>query len=43
MKGSSSFTYFLDLESFGGGVSLACLIFARSTRSVTRYRKIDFL
>src|SRR5262249_16295913 len=29
--------------SFAGGVSLACLIFARSTRAVTRLRLIDFL
>jgi hypothetical protein len=26
-----------------GGVSLACLIFARSARPVTRFRLIDFL
>jgi RNA polymerase sigma-70 factor, ECF subfamily len=39
MKGSSSFTSILLVA---GGFSLACLVFARSTRPVTQLRMIDF-
>src|SRR5260370_42450263 len=41
IKGSSCFTDF-NLDSVVGGVSLACLIFARGTRPVTRLGIIDF-
>jgi hypothetical protein len=39
-RGKSSFMVYLD--SVVGGISLAYLIFARGTRSVTRLRMIDF-
>src|SRR6202140_356366 len=39
-RGKSSFMVYLD--SVAGGISLAYLIFARGTRSVTRLRMIDF-